>query len=333
MVFGTLLCSAIGFAASRAFAPDTSLPFPSPFPSPDPGHARGGAEASTVSAIAIARNMSANERERLADLLSKLTRKHLTPPGANKFRIKFLKLFKKPLSDIDFVTALKNSFQALPHISEEQEHQREARRAQRRIIDLAALLPQLKESSTVLDIGCADGSLLRSIGERFGTPPERLVGVDVLPTDATGFVFHEADAAALPLADASVDVITVMMAMHHFEHADAVISEMRRVLRPGGVVVIREHDLPRCEGVCEHEFSHPFSHSFVDLTHILYSCIMNHRETPKAYLSTYFVAYRGRDEFKRLFARAGLIEETATDLGPEDPFRAFYAVYKKALSP
>jgi ubiquinone/menaquinone biosynthesis C-methylase UbiE len=273
--------------------------------------------------------MSPSERGKFADLVSMLVRKQLTPPAARKFRAKFLKLLQRGLSDVDFVTALKNSFGSLHHLSEEQERQRESRRAQRRIGDLESLMP-ISKASTVLDVGCADGALLRSIGDRFGVPPERLIGIDVRPTTARGFVFHEADAAKVPLADASVDVITVMMAVHHFEDLAAVLSELHRVLRPGGVVVIREHDLPQCDGVCDNGFSHTFSHAFVDFAHILYSCIMNHRETPKEYLANYFVAYRGRDELKQLFADSGLVEDTATDIGPEDPFRPFYAVYKKA---
>nr|WP_284062503.1 class I SAM-dependent methyltransferase [Halobaculum sp. SYNS20] len=51
-----------------------------------------------------------------------------------------------------------------------------------------------------------------------------------------------ADAATLPLRDASVDAVVVTDALHHFPDPEAAIREGSRVLAPGGVLVIREFD-------------------------------------------------------------------------------------------
>jgi len=48
-------------------------------------------------------------------------------------------------------------------------------------------------------------------------------------------------AEALPLADASVDVVWVSTALHHFSDVTLAVAEFRRVLRHGGVVLIRTH--------------------------------------------------------------------------------------------
>lgn len=50
------------------------------------------------------------------------------------------------------------------------------------------------------------------------------------------------DAGRLPLADASVDAVTVVDALHHMPDQRAVVEEATRVLRPGGVLVVREFD-------------------------------------------------------------------------------------------
>lgn len=50
------------------------------------------------------------------------------------------------------------------------------------------------------------------------------------------------DAAALPLADGSVDAVMVVDAFHHLPDQAGAIREARRVLRPGGVLVVRDFD-------------------------------------------------------------------------------------------
>ncbi|WP_338742448.1 class I SAM-dependent methyltransferase [Haloplanus salilacus] len=50
------------------------------------------------------------------------------------------------------------------------------------------------------------------------------------------------DAGRLPLRDGSVDAVVVLDALHHLPAPGAALSEAGRVLRPGGVVVIREFD-------------------------------------------------------------------------------------------
>jgi SAM-dependent methyltransferase len=49
-----------------------------------------------------------------------------------------------------------------------------------------------------------------------------------------------ADADHLPFADASFDVVNVRGALHHVNPIHRALSEMRRVLRPGGLAIISE---------------------------------------------------------------------------------------------
>lgn len=93
----------------------------------------------------------------------------------------------------------------------------------------------------VVDVGGGTGRAAREL-----SAPERLV------LDASAPMLREArghgldcvqgDASTMPLADESVDAVTVVDALHHMADADAVISEAARILRPGGVLVIREFD-------------------------------------------------------------------------------------------
>jgi demethylmenaquinone methyltransferase / 2-methoxy-6-polyprenyl-1,4-benzoquinol methylase len=56
--------------------------------------------------------------------------------------------------------------------------------------------------------------------------------------------FQLADGEKIPFADSSFDAVTVAFGVRNFEHLDAGISEMRRVLRPGGVMLILEFSHP-----------------------------------------------------------------------------------------
>ncbi|WP_435197272.1 class I SAM-dependent methyltransferase [Natronomonas sp. EA1] len=50
------------------------------------------------------------------------------------------------------------------------------------------------------------------------------------------------DGARLPLKSESVDAVTIVDALHHFAEPISAIAEAHRVLKPGGVLLIREFD-------------------------------------------------------------------------------------------
>jgi len=54
-----------------------------------------------------------------------------------------------------------------------------------------------------------------------------------------------ADALALPIADVSVDVVTVAFGVRNFEDLEAGLAELTRVLKPGGVLLILEFSHPK----------------------------------------------------------------------------------------
>lgn len=96
--------------------------------------------------------------------------------------------------------------------------------------------------TTVLDVATGTGLVLRGIRERL--PELELIGTDISPgmlAQATaalpGARWIEADAAALPLPDGCVDLITCVTALHIIPDVASTAAEWRRILRPGGRVV------------------------------------------------------------------------------------------------
>jgi SAM-dependent methyltransferase len=109
-----------------------------------------------------------------------------------------------------------------------------------RVLDLVEPLPP---GGVVADIGCGNGAYLAELARRGFRG--RLAGGDLSPgmlaaarerAPAAGLM--AADASMLPLRDASVDVALCMHMLYHVPDPMAVVRELRRVTRPGGVLVV-----------------------------------------------------------------------------------------------
>jgi SAM-dependent methyltransferase len=90
--------------------------------------------------------------------------------------------------------------------------------------------------SVVLDLGCGRGSF------RYEACRGRIVAADLVLPDRTSRerpVFYVcADSSAIPLRDASVDVVVAHHTLEHFPNYNAVLSEIRRILSPQGWIWI-----------------------------------------------------------------------------------------------
>ena len=87
----------------------------------------------------------------------------------------------------------------------------------------------------ILDLGCGDGQLTARLAQSGAI----LTGVDadarmVEAAKARGLEAHHAMAERLPFPDASFDAVFSNAALHWVRDQDAMMAEVRRVLKPGG---------------------------------------------------------------------------------------------------
>lgn len=110
---------------------------------------------------------------------------------------------------------------------------------------LANHLPAPPQDRVVVDLACGDGHLIPYLLARLG-PNARIVGVDMSGeglavarsnVDDPRVGFTLARAQSLPLTDASVDHILCHMAFMLMSPIEPVVSEIARVLKPGGQLV------------------------------------------------------------------------------------------------
>ncbi|WP_329026983.1 methyltransferase domain-containing protein [Streptomyces sp. NBC_00690] len=122
--------------------------------------------------------------------------------------------------------------------------------AQDRLIDVVAVATGLDAGQRLLDVGCGRGRAALRLAAMTGA---RADGVSVSAfqiSTATAAAteagltdqvrFRVADVVSLPYPDASFDVVLLMESACHFEDKTQALREIRRVLVPGGRIVLED---------------------------------------------------------------------------------------------
>lgn len=114
----------------------------------------------------------------------------------------------------------------------------------------AHLLPYLEPGMRVLDFGCGPGTI--SVGLAKAVEPGELFGVDMEASQIEiawaaakdgghrNAVFQTADVTDLPFENDWFDVAHCHAVLMHAPDTMAVLAEVRRVLKPGGIISSRE---------------------------------------------------------------------------------------------
>ena len=118
--------------------------------------------------------------------------------------------------------------------------------------DAAFFLPYLRPGMRVLDVGSGPGSITVGLAETVA--PGEVVGIDMQQSQVeraralaaergvANVRFEVGDAYRLPFPDRSFNAVFAHTVFVHLGEPVRALAEMRRVLRPGGIVGVRDPD-------------------------------------------------------------------------------------------
>jgi ubiquinone/menaquinone biosynthesis C-methylase UbiE len=165
-----------------------------------------------------------------------------------------------------------------------------------------------------LDVGCNRGTITYEVGRLIGAC--ETYGVDVMDTSHPDITYRKLKPdGTFDLESESFDLVTASMTLHHVEKLDTCVQEIMRVLRPGGLLFIREHD---CWTVMDA--------MLVDIEHLLYDRVGGDVGSYNMY---HYTNYYGWDELLKPFEHVKSDYYYMNLKNEISPTRSFWAVYRK----
>jgi demethylmenaquinone methyltransferase / 2-methoxy-6-polyprenyl-1,4-benzoquinol methylase len=165
---------------------------------------------------------------------------------------------ERPASEIAHANAVRSMFSGiagrydlLNHLLSVSIDKRWRRLVREKLEDILA-----DENAVVLDVACGTGDLslelgrdakARIIGTDFCRPMLEIARTKTARTDMS-VPYVESDAMELSFADGSFDAVTIAFGLRNLSNHRNGLIELRRVLKPGGRLVVLEFSTPRVPG-------------------------------------------------------------------------------------
>jgi ubiquinone/menaquinone biosynthesis C-methylase UbiE len=202
-----------------------------------------------------------------------------------------------------------------------------------RVREIQALGNQARSKSeqgffpkTLLDFGGDKGGVASKLATVYNIPPGEAIVSDVPEWYGhkrermfSNVTFQTLYSHYLPFSDGQFDVVLSLMVLHHISQVDISCKELRRVLKPGGLLFLREHD-------CENEDES----RLIDIEHSLFELVLSSKSKQETieYLANYDAEYRPLKTWTKMLSKAGFKELDLKYESPDGYTKYAYRVYE-----
>jgi ubiquinone/menaquinone biosynthesis C-methylase UbiE len=181
-----------------------------------------------------------------------------------------------------------------------------------------------------LDFGGADGEICSSISKKLNLTKQNSISIDVLTwfghereSKFDNITYKYINSNKLHIENESINLITCFQVLHHMQHYKDILNEFHRVLKKGGILIIREHDC-----------NDSYDNMLIDIEHSLFETTIEKKsiEENRKYLNSYEAFYFSKKELLELIKDQ---YENITDLVnknlfyPKGPTRYYFIILKK----
>ena len=178
-----------------------------------------------------------------------------------------------------------------------------------------------KNDISILDVGTEDCKYIYKL-EKLGTT----YGINIATEEFTSYLTDKScitiyDGVNIPYKDNTIDIVTCTMVIHHMDRPKDTLKDIYRIMKPGGLFIIREHD-------CNNEYTE----IIVDAEHFMHAMIIN-PEYDTSYYNNYNITYYTKNEMHKLITDIGF-EHSPQSLpkryrGIRGASRKYYDVFTK----
>ena len=183
-----------------------------------------------------------------------------------------------------------------------------------------------------LDISCGNCKKTELTGKLLGLKNNQIYGTDIdnwylynnQKRNNLKINFKKFEKGGkLPFENNSMSLISIIMSLHHLNNEELItmLNEIKRILKPGGYFVIREHDAIT-----------DFDYLLCDIEHSLYNDLREH--SPDFY-KTYYGRYFDWLEWNYIIDKFNFtllhkkMDQSKSFIYNVGPTRTYYAVYQK----
>ena len=186
----------------------------------------------------------------------------------------------------------------------------------------------INENSKYLDIGSGNGIITETIGKTIGFDYENIYGIEIEnwqekehKINKTAVKTSYISGTTLPFENNSFDLISCIMSIHRFEYKNDMLNEIQRVLKPNGILIIREH---------EYDHSRELK-NLIDLEHAIFATVINEKmnlEEINNFWKTYIGDYFSFEELKNDLEKRDIFSLTKF-IVPKGVTNYYWCVFRK----